>query len=433
MKNKVKLILIIAGIIIAIAGLAIFDSFFSKKDLSDSITEAQEGTFEISLTASGELIPEKSIDILGPTLPDNNNRRHNRHSRVHASNLEIEDIVPEGTIVNKGDYVAQLDRTVYDNNLKDQIEKLDEMERNLQMKVLDTAVVLTNLRDALKNQAFAVEEAQIALKLSEFEPPATVRQNEMDLDKALRKLTQQKKLYKLRVAQQKRNMEYLNAELESQKRTISDLENYLAGFTITAPASGMVIYKRNRNGSKRQVGSSISPWDMVIATLPDFSSMISTTYISEVYISKVKTGQKVNIKVDAFSDKSYTGEVISIGKIGEQLPNADTKMFEVQCRLNGYDSKLRPTMTSSNEIIIKSIDNAVFIPLECVHTDPDGNTFVYTTDKTRQVVLAGEANEKNVIIKSGLDPGKTIYLNTPENPEDFRLQEIITPANTAGT
>jgi HlyD family secretion protein len=421
MKNRVKIIIITASIIIAITGLVVVDNIFSKKDLSDIMTEAEEGTFEITVTAAGELIPEKSVDILGPTLPVDNNRRRNRHSRIRAANLEIEDIVPEGTLVNKGDYVAQLDRTTYDNTLKDQVDKLDELERNLHMKVLDTAVVLTNLRDALKNQAFAVEEAQISLKA------------ELDLDKEKRKLNQQKKIYKLRVVQQLKDTENLKTELEAQQRTISDLENYLAGFTVTAPAAGMVIYKRNRNGTKRQIGSSISPYDMVVATLPDFTSMISRTYISEIYISKVKTGQTVKIKVDALSEKSFSGEVISIGKIGEQLPNSDTKMFEVHCRINGYNSMLRPTMTTSNEIIIKSIDDAVFIPLECVHTDKEGNTFVYTKERTKQIVALGEANEKNVIIKHGLEPGTAIYRNTPENPQDFQLQGLITPPNTAGT
>jgi multidrug efflux pump subunit AcrA (membrane-fusion protein) len=433
MKNKVKLILIITGFTLAIIALIFFNKAFSGNSFSNDLTEVIKGTFEITVTAAGELMPEKSTDIIGPTLPINNNRRRGRRNRIRASNLEIQDIVPEGTIVNKGDYVAQLDRTTYDNTLKDQVERLDEMQRDLHMKLLDTAVVLTNLRDGLKNQVFTVEEAEIALKISAYEPPATIRKAKIELDKTKRKLNQQKKLYKLRAAQQLKELNNLKTEIEGQNRTISDLENYLAGFTVTAPASGMVIYKRNRNGTKRQVGSSINPWDMVIATLPDLSSMISRTYISEVYISKVKIGQKVNIKIDAFSDKSYSGEVINIGKIGEQLPNSDTKMFEVSCRIDGYDLTLRPAMTTGNGITIKSIDNAVYIPLECVHTDSDGITFVYTMEKTKQEVILGEANEKNIIIKKGLEPGTLIYLNTPENSEEFRLQGLITPDNTAGT
>ena len=78
---------------------------------------------------------------------------------MHAMDLKIQDIVPEGTIVNEGDYIAQLDRTSYDNTLKDELENLTTLQTNLEMKILDTAVVLTNLRDDIKNQRYAVEEA----------------------------------------------------------------------------------------------------------------------------------------------------------------------------------------------------------------------------------------------------------------------------------
>jgi HlyD family secretion protein len=434
MKKKGNVIFIGIVICIAIIALIAFNKLASKKNFSDAYAKAEKGTFEITVTAAGELIPAKSIDIKGPALPNSNNRRRGRRrSRIRASNLEIEDLVPEGTIVSKGDYIAQLDRTNYDNTLKDETERLEEMRRELHMKVLDTAMVLTNLRDGLKNQAFTVEEAEIALKMSAYEPPATIRKAEIELDKAKRKLNQQNKLYKLRATQQLKELNNLKTEIEGQERTVNDLETYLAGFTVTAPASGMIIYKRNWNGTKRKVGSSINPFDMVIATLPDLSSMVSKTYISEIYISKVKPGQKVNIKVDAFSGKSFTGTVISVARIGEQLPNSDTKMFEVHCRIDGYDPKLRPSMTTNNEIIIKSIDDAVFIPLECVHTAPDGITFVYTKNKTKQVVLLGESNEKSIIIKKGLEPGTTIYRYTPENPQDFELQGLITPVSTAGT
>ena len=57
--------------------------------------------------------------------------------------------------------------------------------------------------------------------------------------------------------------------------------------------------------------------------------MISKTYVNEIDVSKVKAGQKVEIIVDAFPERSYTGTVTSVANIGEQLPNADAKVFEV--------------------------------------------------------------------------------------------------------
>ncbi len=421
MNKIVKRILTAGGVFAALIALLIFNKLASKDTVTDLYAEAERGSFEIKVSTAGELLAEKSFEIRGPTLPAGNNRGRGR-SRIHVSDLKILDIVPEGTVVNTGDYIAQLDRTNYDNTLKDELERLEEMETDLHMSLLDTAVVLTNLRDGIKNQKFAVEEANIALEQSKFEPPATIRKAEIDLDKAKRKLNQMKKQYDLKGAQQARTINRSRQRIADQLSTIEDLESYLSGFTITAPSPGMVIYKRNRNGTKRKAGSTLNTFDMVVATLPDLSTMLSKTYVSEIDVSKVKPGQKVKIKVDAFPDKAYTGTVVSVGRIGEQLPNSDTKMFEVLSRLDISDPNLRPSMTTGNEIIIKSFDDAIYIPLECVHTESDGIPFVYTKNKTKQVVVLGDANDKFVMVNEGLKSGTAVYRYTPEDPESFRLQ-----------
>jgi hypothetical protein len=180
-------------------------------------------------------------------------------------------------------------------------------------------------------------------------------------------------------------------------------------------------------GSKRKVGSSISPWDNVVATLPDMSSMISKTYVNEIDVSKVKAGQHVEIVVDAFPEKSYTGTVTSVANIGEQLPNADAKVFEVVIEVDGSDQILRHSMTTGNKIITKTISDITFIPLESVQTGVDSIPFVYLKNGTKQVVVLGESNENNVVVEQGVKPGVQVYLNTPEKPENYKLvgQELI--------
>jgi multidrug efflux pump subunit AcrA (membrane-fusion protein) len=423
-----KRILIIGIVLAAIIALIVFNQMTSRKGNVSSFTEVKKGLFEISVTNSGELIAERSIDIKGPEIGMGSDRGgQGRGFDMHAMDLKIQDIVPEGTVVKEGDYIAQLDRSTYANTLKDELEVLKTYQTNVDMKVLDTAVVLTNQRDDIKNQRFVVEEASITLAQSKYEPPATIRQAEINLDKAKRTLQQKIKGYSLFVAQSNADLNRQTRRLTRQIRLVDDLQEFLSKFTIIAPASGMVIYKKDRNGSKRKAGSSINPFDRVIATLPDLSSMISKVYINEIDISKVKAGQRVNINVDAFPQKAYNGTVVSIANIGEQLPNSDSKMFEVQIRIDGSDPALRPTMTTGNKIVITTYSNAIFIPTECVQTGSDSIPFVYAKNKTKQVVMLGESNEKNVIVEKGLEPGDVIYLIPPQNPADFKRvgEELI--------
>lgn len=403
-----------AAVVLVIIAVIVISKVRSKADVANLYAEAKRGSFDIIVTTTGELQAKNSTDIRGPEFSQSRN--------IRAMDIKITDLVPEGTEVKKGDYVATLDRTTFDNNLKDEYERLVTQETNLEMKILDTAVTLSNLRDNIKNLNFSVEEARITLQQSKYEPPTTIRQAEIALDKAQRSLDQNIRGYALRVEQAKSDMRTMKNNLSDQQQRVHDLETVLKNFIINAPADGMIIYKRDRMGTKRKVGSSINPFDNVVATLPDMSSMISKTYVNEIDVSKVKTGQQVEIVVDAFPEKQYSGLVTSVANIGEQLPNADAKVFEVVIAMNESDPILRPSMTTGNKIITKTIDDVTYIPLESVQTGVDSIPFVYMKNGDKQIVVLGESNENNVVVEQGIEPGTLLYLSTPEDPAGFRLR-----------
>ncbi len=410
-----KRTIIITGIVVVVTfiGLFIFNKVTSSEKATANFAEVLEGRFEISVTTTGELLALNSVDIMGPNFTQGRD--------IRSTNIRITDLVAEGTEVKAGDYVGSLDRTELENTLKDERERLTTMYTEMEVMKLDSAVQLTNLRDQITNQIHTVEEREITLRNSKYEPPTTIRQAEINLDQSKRQLDQLRRSYELRVALTKRNIMYRDNYIKRMERRVQDYEEVLQGFRITAPSPGMIIYKRDRFGTKRKTGSSINPMDRAIATLPDLTTMLSKVFVSEIEVSKVKKDLPVSITVDAFPTKSYTGKVVEIANIGEVLPNSDSKVFEVLIRLDGTDMNLRPSMTTNNKIVIQSFDNVVYIPTECVRTGSDGVTAVYTRSGTRQVVILGEANDKEIIIKKGLKPGTSLYIQMPANPDRFRL------------
>jgi hypothetical protein len=218
----------------------------------------------------------------------------------------------------------------------------------------------------------------------------------------------------------------IQVTLNQQKRRINDLQTLLENFRIQAPDSGMVIYHKEWNGEKREVGSNISSWDMVVTTLPDLSSMISETYVNEIDISKVKTGQPVRVSVDAFPDNRYRGRVTKIANVGEALEGTNTKAFRVLIKLLKVDSILRPAMTTKNEIVTGRYADAVHIPLEALHRNEE-MTFVYLQQNqeiVRQQVQTGVRNENRIVVKAGLRKGQQVLLSVPDNAETLELQKI---------
>ena len=417
MKKSVIITGIVA--IVAIIVLILFIRAKSKTDVTNLYVESKRGQFDIIVTTTGELQAENSVEIRGPDFT--------QARGIRIQDIRIQDIVAEGTEVQPGDYIATLDKTSFENTLRDELDRLITYESNLEMRILDTSVTLSNLRDNIKNLTYSVEEAQITLDQSIYEPPATIRQAEIALGRAERSLEQSVRSYELRVEQTKSEMRSTEKQLSDQQQRVNDLEKLLKQFEITAPSSGMVIYRRDRSGSKRREGSSINAFDNVVATLPDMSSMLSKTYVNEIDVSKVTSGQKVEILVDAFPEKSYTGTVISVANIGEQLPNADAKVFETLIKFNGSDLILKPSMTTGNKIVTQTVNNVIYIPIECVQTGTDSISFVYLKNGTRQIVVTGESNENHVIIEQGLKENVLVFLSTPEKPESFKLtgQELI--------
>jgi len=415
-----KFIYISIGIIVVlIISVIIFNKVTGGEKTEYLKVKVKKGEFEILVTTTGELQAENSEDITAP-------QKLRTSRQLRFGQIKIQDLIPEGTVVEEGEYVATLDRSDALNKLKDIEDELEKMQSSYTRTRLDTTIQLRNLRDELINLEFAVEEKEIVLEQSKYEPPATIRQAKIDLDKAQRAFSQSTKNYKLKVQQADADMRESEINLSKEQRSKDEMQSIINQFVIHAPSPGMVIYKKEWGGKKREVGSMISPWDLTVATLPDLSSMISKTYVNEIDISKIKTGQEVRIGVDAFPEKEYSGKITDVANIGEQLPNTDAKVFEVIIQINESDPILRPSMTTSNKIVTATFEDTLFVPLETIHSN-DTIPFVYTTKGVKQIVVLGPSNENEVIIERGLKAGNEIYLAVPDDKDNFKLrgEELI--------
>ncbi len=410
-KNKIY---IYAAIVVAVIILIWFFSRTKSSGIETIKVPVKFGKFQINVTTTGELEAKNSEKILGPS-----NLR-----TVRIWQLTIEDIIPDGTVVDSGEYVATLDRTELSNRIKDVETDLEKLESQYIKTQFDTAMELRNARNELINLEYNLEEINIELEQSIYEPPSTIRQIKISLDKAQRSLEQATSNYILKYKKAKATMQEVAATKTKTERNYQQMLDVLAQFTVKAPKSGMVIYRRGWDGKKQAVGSQISAWDPVVATLPNLKEMISKTYVNEIDISKVKEGQKVEIGIDAFPEKSYTGIVNEVANIGEQMRNSNAKVFEVTIEVNEYDSILRPAMTTKNTIITDIIDSVLFIPIESIHNN-DSLSFVYTSNSKKHVIT-GKSNENEIIIRAGLEKDEKIFLAAPENANDYKLSTLDT-------
>jgi multidrug efflux pump subunit AcrA (membrane-fusion protein) len=406
-----KNIIITSIIIIVLALLWIL--YPKTTDKSAIVSMVNSGEFIISVTTTGELDAKNSTEIKGPS---------NLQNIQIWSEIKLENLIDEGTVVDSGEYIGSLDKTPVLNKLKDVDSNLDKLNSQITKLKLDSALTLRAARDNLINLNYVVEEARLEVENSKFEPLATQRKMEISYEKAQRGLEQAKENYQLQKNKEETSVQEVLIDYNKDMNRKKMIMDVLAKFTIKAPQAGMVIYAKTWNGDKIKTGSMISPWRPIVAKLPDLTHMIIKTYVNEIDISKIKTNQNVEIEVDAFPNKKLKGVITSVANIGEEMKNSTAHVFEVKIDVAGQDKDLRPAMTTKNKIITGVLDSVLFIPLEGLNT-VDSTQFVYI-DGRKQEVETAESNDESIVVTRGLKDGDEIYLFPPEGAVKWDLRML---------
>jgi len=373
--------------------------------------------FESSISVKGEIQGKNAVLI---SFPD-----ELKHRDLRIREFEIKDLIEEGTLVKKGDWVATLDI----DNINQQIQyNNDDLERRLAEfndAKIDSAIELTNFREELKELGYDLQYRELDLEQAQYESPAYQRKVQVAYNKTIRQIEKRRRDYELRrlnlAVRTKRREDRYNFTLHRD----SLLRQALEAATITSPGDGTVMYARTRRGRKIRIGDNVSQWQPTIANLPDMSELISETYVEEIQITKLKIGDSVEVTVDAIPGKVYTGRVYRIANIGQEISGMDAKVFNVLIDITNSDASLRPAMTSNNRIILHNRQNVLTIPRECLFSE-DGENFVYLKKSGtvyKQPVTAGVENDSEIIILSGLDENDRILFSAPENASEVTYYE----------
>jgi hypothetical protein len=385
------------------------------------VQPAKRANFVVNVTTTGELRADKFVQIVGPS---------SQESQVFQTKITW--MIPEGTTVKEGDRVAELDRTPAETRRQTVNLEVQKADAEFTNAVLDSALTLAQAREDVRTAEYALEEKKLARAQAEYEAPTLKRQAQIDFEKAGRAFEQAKKSLDTKTQQAAAKLSISAANLQRSKHNLEAVENAIDEFTVHAPSDGMVIYLREYGGRRKGVGSNYYIFDPVVATLPDLAHMQSVTYVNEVDVHRVAVGQPVAISLDADPTKRLTGRVISVANVGEQHPNEDAKVFEVVIDIAQADTTLRPGMTTANGIQVRSVANALSIPLRAVSID-SGFLYVYKQSSdgiARQMIEAGETNATEIVVKRGLTETDRILLDPPSKD---RVTRTIRLAGVAAT
>lgn len=206
-------------------------------------------------------------------------------------------------------------------------------------------------------------------------------------------------------AQEEKKDEYKKILKDAEERFISAKKLYRA-MPVVSPVNGTVLSKNIEAGSNVSV-------KQPLIEIADMSKLIIRSAVSEEYVSKIKTGQMVNVNL---SDKTIKGK-ISIITPGLRLESR-TASIEI---LIPVDETIKPGMSASLDIVIESKNNALAIPQDAMVVKPNGDKFVFIVEdgiaKARKITTGIESNTEIEVV-FGLKEGDNLVVLGQDNLKD---------------
>lgn len=404
-------------VVAALLLVAVTGWIINRRGVMQSVYVVKRGTFEKIIETKGEIHGKSATNIVLDDIF--------KDSDLQVWEFTIKDMVPEGTIVKKGDWVATLDQVNLNQRIQMNREQMDVRQAQLNDARIDSALTLSQIRQQIAQSQFDLRYRELDLQQSKFESPAYQRRMQTAYNQTLRQIERQKRDYELRQMDLQSRTRRNEERFQYQQTVDEKLQKALAATTITAPEDGMVIYARVNRNRKIRVGDEVGPWRPIIATLPDLSVLVSETFVAEIDIAKVRQGDSARITVDALPGLTLSGTVTSIANIGQELQGVDSKVFAVTIDLNHPDKKLLPGMTSNNQILLEQLPDQLLIPRKCLFLEGE-QPIVYLKSEGKiwkKKVSTGPENDEIVVITSGLAEKDRILNHPPgkgEKVEGFR-------------
>jgi macrolide-specific efflux system membrane fusion protein len=178
------------------------------------------------------------------------------------------------------------------------------------------------------------------------------------------------------------------------------------GGTITgiAIAPGMQI-----GSSDTSTGNRLS--QRVAAVVAEGSPLASFN-VSEIDVTSVKPGQKATITIDSIADKTFTGEVVSVDKIGSV--SSGVTNYPVIIELSSRSEQILPNMAATANIIIDSKSDVLVVPSSAVQSQEGQDVVRVLRNGVEQVVAVetGLISDTETEITSGLSEGEVVVVGT---------------------
>jgi len=290
--------------------------------------EISRGELLLAVSATGTVEPVEVIDVGAQIV--------GRVQEFGPDPVQTGKTIDYGSHVKKGDVLAKLDDSPY----RADVEKAQ-----------------ANLKLAMAESQRA--QAQMAQAAAEFKRANTLRDtnSESEFDRAV-----------ANHAMAKADSAVAQARVEQAEIMLKQAQISLGYATIGAPIDGIVIDRRVNMGQTVVAGLN-APSLFLLAR--DLSRLQVWAAVNEADIGDIRLGQKVNFKVDAYRDQTFTGVVTQIRLNAGMSNNVVT--YGVVVDIDNSDGALLPYMTANLQFEVARQADVLQVPNQALRWLPTWN------------------------------------------------------------
>jgi membrane fusion protein (multidrug efflux system) len=194
-------------------------------------------------------------------------------------------------------------------------------------------------------------------------------------------------------------LEQATAQLASQEARLQLAQSKLALATIKAPFTGVVGLRSVGVGDFVSIGKPL-------ITLTNIDPIKVDFRVPEIYMTQLKVGQPVQLKVDAVPDRPFTGQVFAI----DPVVDVNGRAVRLRATIPNGDLVLKPGLFARVTVVVDKRDNALVVPETAVVPDGIGKTvFIVENGKAKRMpVELGKRLPGKVEVVKGLKAGMQI-------------------------
>ena len=258
--------------------------------------------------------------------------------------------IKEGDPVQRGQMVVKIDRP----DLQAQLLR-DEAalaRAKAQLRDLEQGARSQELQEAAANLAAASAQATRATadfeRYSRLFREGAIATQQLDNSRSAHEvaanslLAAQSRYSLLQSGNREETIEAQRLEVARSEAVLAGSRSQLADTNVVSPLSGRVLSKNYEQGEYVNAGVSI-------ATIGDMKDCWVKVFVSTAQMGQIRLGQAVKVKIDAYPDRAFRGEIREISQNAEYTPRQSitqreraNMVFAVKVKIDNPDEIMKP-------------------------------------------------------------------------------------------